>query len=331
MRSHLSLEVRLDEAERSGRFLVPENRSERVSLRRRVASDELAEPFPGVFFRVDTMKKLSPRALGYRKLHTLSALHPDWVFCLFSAALLHGLQVSYAQLGQIHRCVEPGRSVRCGGKAITCHTTRLAAEGSPVLTTVQGARVTNIEQTVLDCLCRSDFRQGLAIADSALHLGFTSKETLMRHFAEFGRGKRGIAQARQTLVHADPGSENGGESFVRAVVLELGFAAPILQMQIDDPMEPGNPKRVDMGWTLGDGRLVLLEVDGKVKYAQKTHGQEKTVTEMVETFSKERLRESHLNLTGATVLRCSIEDARHENRLFKMLATAGVPMAGGGL
>lgn len=327
MRSHPSLEMKLDAAERAGRFLAPKTRSEWVSLRRRVESGELSEPFPGLFARSGFMKRLSSRALCYQTLRALSELHPDWVFCRFSAALLYGLQVSYAQFDKIHRCVEPGKSVRFGGRAIACHTSRLAAEGSPVLTTVQGVHVTNIEQTVLDCLCNSDFRQGLAIADSALHLGLTSREALDRHFTEFGRGRRGIAQARQTLAHADPGSENGGESFVRAVIIELGFVAPLLQVLVDDPMEPNNPKRVDMAWTLEDGRLVILEVDGKVKYAQKAHGQDKTAWEMAETFSRERLRESHLNLTGATVLRCSIDDARHADRFCEMLVKAGVPMA----
>lgn len=43
-----------------------------------------------------------------------------------------------------------------------------------------------------------------------------------------------------TLMHADGRSENGGESVVRAIILELGFAEPDLQVEIEDPSTPAH-------------------------------------------------------------------------------------------
>ena len=42
----------------------------------------------------------------------------------------------------------------------------------------------------------------------------------------------------------------------------------------------------------------------------------------------ERLRESHLNLTGAVILRFSFAQALDTSYFFQLLATAGVPLAG---
>lgn len=72
-------------------------------------------------------------------------------------------------------------------------------------------------------------------------------------------------------MHADGRSENGGESVVRAIILELGFAEPDLQVEIEDPLNPGTYKRVDYYWLLEDGRAIVGELDGFEKYL-KTHG-----------------------------------------------------------
>ena len=141
-------------------------------------------------------------------------------------------------------------------------------------------------QTLLDCLCATGFRYGLAIVDSALHYHLTTHEELARHFADHGKGRRGIRQAQQTLAYADGRSENGGESIVRAAIIELGFQTPELQIEIEDPMNPGAPKRSDMGWRLPNGRYILVELDGLSKYLStnaRTH-EEPSVYQAVRTM-----------------------------------------------
>lgn len=324
MRAHAALSQRFDAAESAGLLLAPKTQSERESLRRRVAAGEVIQPFPGLFARHAFLENVSPRVRAFMVIKTLARVHPDWVFCSFSAAVMHGLQVSYAQVDKVHVCVARGGNRRRRPGYIQCHAGDLEAYDD-----IQGVRVTSIEQTVLDCLCQSDFRQGLAIVDSALHCGLTSRAALTKLFNARGRRRRGIVQARETLLCSDARSESGGESVVRAVILELGFATPELQFEVVDPLELGNTRRVDMAWRREDGSYVFLEVDGKVKYLKRNSGKDKTLEEMASTFSKERLRESHLNLTGATVLRCAVGDAYETDRFFTMLARAGVPRAGG--
>ena len=185
-------------------------------------------------------------------------------------------------------------------------------------------------QTTLDCLCASTFRQGLAIVDSVLHHRLATKEQLIEYFAAYGKGRRGIRQARETLRYADGRSENGGESIVRAVIIELGFETPELQIEIEDPMMPGVSKRADLGWKLSDGRYILAELDGFAKYLTKGARRSKVEkTELaVQSMRAERLRESHLNLTGAVILRFSFAQALDTSYFFQLLATAGVPLAG---
>ena len=331
MRCNCDLVRKLNESARSGYLYAPIGESERCSLRRRLHCGEVIEPYPGLYVPADFHQKATPRARAYMLIKTLSKRHPDWVFSSFSAALVHGLQVPYAHLSALHVSVEPGGNRRrCAGK-VSCHSSEALAAAQradiPPVTVVQGIRVTTVEHTVMECLCRSNFRDGLVVADSALHCSLTTKSLVERQFLEWGRGKRGIRQARATLAYADGGSESGGESLVRAAIIELGFAVPSLQVLVDDPFEPNNPKRVDMAWRLGDGSLVILEVDGKIKYVQAANGREKTLYEMAATFSKERRRESHLNMTGAKVLRCSVEDACDGEGFRDMLERAGVPRA----
>ncbi len=331
MRSNHAVSEKLETAGRSGWLYAPDTEAERLSVRRKLKKGEVVEPYPGLYALRSAYDGASPRARAFMLIKALAKLHPDWVFCSFSAAVVHGIQVPYAHLAMVHTEVMPGcNRNRC--RKVACRSSEaLAADRQADISPVEmvhGIRVTSIEQTVLECLCQADFRDGLVIADSALRCRLTSKSLVERQFLEWGRGRRGIRQARITLSHASAESESGGESIVRAIIIELGFEVPQLQVVVHDPMEPNNPKRVDMAWHLKNGTLVILEVDGKTKYYRAAGGREKTMREMATTFSRERLRESHLNMTGAMVLRCSVEDALDTARFQMMLEKAGIPKAG---
>lgn len=134
-----------------------------------------------------------------------------------------------------------------------------------------------------------------------------------------------------TLMHADGRSENGGESVVRAIILELGFAEPDLQVEIEDPLNPGTYKRVDYYWLLEDGRTIVGELDGFEKYL-KTHenprkSPDQNLRSAIKAMRRERMRETSLNLAGITVLRFSYADALDTEKFFSLLSTAGVPLA----
>ncbi|MDO4437145.1 MAG: hypothetical protein Q4B77_04265 [Coriobacteriaceae bacterium] len=258
------------------------------------------------------------------KLQASHVLHPAWTFCLYSAAIAHGLQVPRPLLSPIHVSIAPTHSRRRQSGCVACH---ICKGDSRVLS--DGIPCTDLLQTLLDCLCAAGFRHGLAIVDSALHFRLTTVEELTAYFDAHGKGRRGIQQARKTLSYADGRSDNGDESIVRAIIIELGFEVPDLQVEVEDPLHPGIMKRADMGWTLPDGQVVLAELDGLSKYlATEKEATNGGVEHVVQVMRAERLRESHLNLTGATVLRFSFAQALDTEYLFNLLTAAGVPLRG---
>ena len=91
----------LDEAQRCGRCAAASDRLLREALDRRVGT-ELMRPRPRLYARVSYWNGLPRRSREEHILRGLAALHPDWTFCSASAALLHGLPVSYRQLKSAH-------------------------------------------------------------------------------------------------------------------------------------------------------------------------------------------------------------------------------------
>lgn len=325
MNSGNTTERRLELAIRHGYLLIPKDPNEKRRLDYRLTRGIVCMPFPGAYALVESFNKLDPRVQARMTLKAAHALHPGWTFCLFSAAVAHGLQVPQELLSRTHVAISPSESRRKHPGQVTCHIDK---GGGHVL--ADNIPCTTLMQTTLDCLCASTFRQGLAIVDSVLHHRLATKEQLIEYFAMYGKGRRGIKQARETLKYADGRSENGGESIVRAVIIELGFETPELQIEIEDPMMPGVSKRADLGWKLSDGRYILAELDGFAKYLTKgaRHSKVEKTELAVQSMRAERLRESHLNLTGAVILRFSFAQALDTSYFFQLLATAGVPLAG---
>lgn len=320
MKRYGDLDERLDEAERLAKLVRARNLAEYQALRRRRIAGDVAEPYPGLFCRIGSSSKPDRRTNARRVLRTLATEHPTWVFCSFSAAVAHGLQVPHECLSPVRIIAAPG-TTRRGGSALRRHL--LVAES----TIVGGIRATGIDQTVLDCLRHGTFSQGLAVADSALHWGLTTKDALTEHFKAAGPGISSIRSARRTLAHADGRAENGGESLARAIMIEQGFSVPELQVQVEDPVEPGALRRVDFLWRLPNGKKVICELDGLGKYLPET-ADGNVVEHAVKEISRERIRESHLNLTGATVVRLASSDLRDPDRVAHILEIAGVPPAG---
>lgn len=309
---------KLAKLEQEGFWLVPETHAEEELLWRLRAEGEVVSPHRGVFARAESYRVATRRMRMYWLLRTLGRAHPAWVFCLYSAAIMHGLQVPYALLDKVHVISTGSNSA---GGCIARHAWRIE-EGAT--TSILGTRVTNLRKTLVDCLCLSTFSQGLAIVDSVLHWGLADKEEVVGWLKEDGRRRRGVCQARKTVSYADGRSENGGESVARATMIELGFEVPELQVEIIDPMEPGNPKRGDFGWQLYDGRWIVGELDGLEKYRGKS-GTAEAVDNALRVMALERRREAHINLTNATVIRFSMDEVRDVAYFERLLTNARVP------
>ena len=322
MRANRDIEAKLDQSEDAMRWLAPSSRAEYQALRRRTVAGDLREPFPGLFGRTGTCGSLGPRGCAYRTLKTLTRMHPDWCFCSFSAAVLHGIHVPFAYLDSVHLAVSPGR-YSANSRAITRH------ERKHETARVEEALVTPIDETVTDCLCAAPFADGLAIADSALHWHLTSPSQLKCYLSDHGTWRKGIVRARRVLSYADGRAEGGGESLVRAIIIDAGFVLPELQVEMDDPLGTRSFVRVDFYWLLAGGRVVVLEFDGLQKYlshdTEQPHATGKDVRNAIKKLSDERARESRINLTGATVIRLTSRDARDASYVVKLLERAGVP------
>lgn len=166
-----------------------------------------------MYARCSTFETASIRERTIRTIRTLGLLHPSWVFCGYSAAVIHGLQVPNTVLGSVHYCAN-GTSHR--GSPLIRHHLRLAPQD---IVSNTGVRVTSLRKTLVDCLCTSDFRVGLAITDSAIHWELAGKREIECWIEKDGKGRRGIRQARETVAWADGRSENGGESIARATMI----------------------------------------------------------------------------------------------------------------
>jgi very-short-patch-repair endonuclease len=104
-------------------------------------------------------------------------------------------------------------------------------------------------RTVLDCARTLPFREGLAIADSALRSG-RIRAGALRRSAESLRGA-GRARAVRVAEHADGRAANPFESATRAILIEAGLTGFVPQVQI-------GKHRVDLAHP---GLRIVVEAD----------------------------------------------------------------------
>ncbi len=175
-----------------------------------------------------------------------------------SAALVYGLGLvgGPESVAEITRA--PGdRGSRTGDLGVLVHIAALPAEH---LVSYRGVLLTSVPRTVIDLARTLPFAQGVAVADSALHAGLTSKSELATVIAECPRWP-GLQRAREVTAFSDARSESVLESLSRAAFHQSGLPPPDLQVWVGDDDEVIG--RVDFLWrryrTIG-------EADGAFKY-----------------------------------------------------------------
>ena len=281
-----------------------------------MSAGTLVSPLPGLFARGQRwLHELTPTQRALHVLGALHELHPTWRFCGPSAAVLQGLSVSHGLLDTIHLAVSPGSGVR------SSEPYRRHVIPDEETAEAGGIPVTPLLRTAFDCMRWLDFREGLAVADSALRVGGVSREELVAYVERMREGYHGVAQARMTAAHADGRSENGGESIARAAMWELGFAMPDLQVEVPSPFSGSGLYRVDFRWLLPDGTEVYGEHDGDEKYLnpQMSGGSP------LRAMKRERRRESGLTVSHASVMRFSPADVADTAYFDWPLRYYGVP------
>lgn len=224
-------------------------------------------------------------------------LYHDAVLTSTSAVLAHAAPVWGCDLSRpwIRRPVDRGRGVR------GVHVRRPAKQ---TVDTAYGLCVP-MEVALAEHAVDHGIIQGVVSADAALRMGSTTTEALSEH--ALGLSSRWAGRAKAMIRLMDGRSESVGESRVRCLLATNGYE-----------LEPQVEIRDLGGRLVGrvDGRVkgtrVLLEFDGKIKYADGNPA----------TLIAEKKREDRLRALGWIVVRVEWADLEHPARLFAKLHLA---------
>ena len=183
----------------------------------------------------------------------LALVRPDTVVSHTSAAALWGLPL----LAPVERPSVTMRFANGGGQAgANAHAAKI---GNADVGRWFGVATTAVSRTVVDVARTEGRRAGLVAADSALHEELTTPEALRLALLR-QHGWPGVVAARWVVEHADGRAESPLESLTRLLVIDAELPVPDLQAWV----------RTDRGFVrvdgLWEGRLVVLEADGMLKY-----------------------------------------------------------------
>lgn len=303
-----------NEAESNNRCLCFPNKRDVSALNIRVGDGRVVKVFRGIYARREYWDTLSQKERGQHLIRSLSIVHPTWVFSHSSAALIYGLDMANKIMLPLHYLVDYSNTGNNNPK-LACHRTM-----APISLMKSNVKVTSLEQTVVDCAAYYPFRYALAIADSALHQGLTDKARLFNYLEERSN-RRGVRQALRVIEFSDSRADNGGESYVRALILEANLPEPDLQVQIETPLYPGHYYYADFLFTREDGVRVALELDGQEKYIDERMNKGRGV---LGAMMKEREREAAITACGIQVARLSFKQASNPEVLQSTLASYGI-------
>ncbi|MCH4161156.1 MAG: hypothetical protein LKF41_08150 [Bifidobacterium sp.] len=314
-----AIEIRLHLAHQQGLCLEGEGWSEQDSLRLRASDGRLCEPYPNFYAQRAWWDGLDPHQQCVTIIRSLSLRHPEWVFCSLSASCIYAFEHAH----RLHRGLV---HVATTGSVNGCHAPQLRRHHIPAsqlhVNIHHGIRLTSPLRTVFDCGREYDFVTALPIVDSALARGAVLHNDLIEYCETPKRG-RGRAQALKVAQAADPHSENGGESMCRAVIIEQGFEAPTLQVEIIDPIESWKHYRTDFLWELPDGRRIVGEYDGKQKYLDRDMTGDAHTGEVI---LEERKREQRILLAGISkIIRFDFSDIINPTYMANKLTISGIP------
>lgn len=212
-------------------------------------------------------------------------LRPGHLVSHRSAALLHELPT----FGRINR-PELSRSTPAYSRGDADLVVRTARIPDADRTTWFGVPVTAPARTAVDS-ARISRRGGIMAVDAALRLGLASADDLAAVLDRAGTPP-GIVQAREIVGLADGRAESPLESLTRLMLVDGGL--PTFELQV-----PVAGYRVDF---LLRAQRLIVEADGRVKYA----GDE---------LWQEKLRQEYLERAGYRVVRVLWDDvANHPDQ-----------------
>lgn len=317
------------------------NGTQRQQFHRLVASGILAKPYLNLYAPYDYWQQLS---LCERHMHIMRALtlrHPKWIFAGMSALEAYGFEHSrymhesaitvrsaWANCIGHPRSYKPRQSHHASTSGYISDSPLVQRSRQPLrylyipddeFTVVQGMPVTSPVRTIIDAMNVSLFPHRLAIADSALAYGLSIDEIV----DECDKLRMDCNAILTAFEYADQRSENGGESFMRAVLIQCGFQIPQIQVEFADPRRHGSVIRVDALISCADGRRIVIEFDGLQKYHDPDMSSRKSFEERI-TAQASRDR-ALFDIGISTIVHCYFEDLVQPERFIQKLVDARVP------
>ncbi|MBW3093258.1 hypothetical protein KIH79_10080 [Bifidobacterium sp. 82T10] len=317
MRTNHELAARCLETEERRLCMWGRTSAERRVLLRRTAAGDMIRVAESCYARADHWNTLDRMEQYRRIIRTLTVQHPDWLFGDMTAAAFYGINDSVRHANVIHRMTDRRRHSHDHG-SLRYHL--LPDEERVQCRLVDGVRVTSLRRTIFDCVRRLDFPDGLSVAEAALRQRLMSREDMLDACRTLPGNFR--AKALRAVASAPGGTENGGEAYAYAVMLEEGFEAPKLQEEIIDPVDLGRRYRVDFSWHTQDGRFIVAELDGRIKYTDPSMFKDGSQSE---TFIAEKERDERIRLVADDVVRFSFSEAYRRTMLSAKLDKARVP------
>lgn len=304
----------LDQASEHGLLLEPETPPIKRALERLYNSGLVVRPHRGLYAKTSTWHALTQRERYLIGLRSLSLMHPDWIFCSYSAAALFGIDIPYCTMKQIH--VVASRTGAHG--QIYQHHLRNIEEDR-----IDGIPVVALERTVASIVDQLAFPHALGVVDAALRIKGRHAEELFECIDKLpGRGFN-RKYVNDVVSYGDNRSENGGESYARAIMIEQGVMLPELQVEHYDPIT-GSCYRDDFEWTLAHHNIAG-ELDGMRKYTSIARANGKSIEDVM---CEERQRESRLRNQGLQFARFTFEQVRQVRPFLNILDSCGIPRIG---
>lgn len=322
MKNNFAINDLLDAAEQKQRYAFPTSEKERRALDRRLGADEVLRPYRGCYIRASKNGELtkSDRALWLAR--TLSAKHPTWIFSGYVAALAYGCPVQKDTLKNPLYVLCP--KVRFPSNITDRHVHRHQLTINDIhmpTCDIDDLTVAPVLRMAMDCAALYPFAESLPILD------FIFKENSFEQFEIVDAAQQaGVSKIGFEVFnkYINSKSDNGGESFCRGVLLELGFKAPVLQHPFTDP-QTGKEYFTDFSWRSENKELIIVEFDGMGKYFDEEKTKQRTMEEIVKN-QEERTRALYRAGVGK-VLRIKYTDLFNRVALYEDLLSAGVPLA----
>lgn len=250
----------------------------------------------GIYAYQETLNHLATWENCYFQLIAHYKSQPQTIYSHHSAAIFHRLALLRTAKIKIH--VYRRRDSRASGRGLVVHPRDICREILDVAP--NGARITNLVTTVIDCARVMKYDEALVLAESALAQKKIPLAVLQDHMLAY-QGHVFRKVHRVALALSDL-SESPGETLVSMLLDNLGIA---YEQQKRIVLE-GKAYRADFYLPDFD---VYIEFDGRIKYAN--YGS----TEQV--LIAERQREKAFLNSGASIFRTDWNDVFVNPHAFK--------------